>query len=74
MTLEGNEVDQIGDLLPDSFMVSFFREFTDRHAAQEGDRSIERIDRLIEQFPRSAYLLTCRAQTHVHRLGEFQGR
>ncbi|PWZ01360.1 TPR-like protein [Testicularia cyperi] len=68
MTLEAGEVDQIGDLLPESFMVSFFKEFLDRHSAQEGDMSIARIDKLLEYFPRSAYLLTCRAQTNVHRL------
>ncbi|ETS63895.1 hypothetical protein PaG_02220 [Moesziomyces aphidis] len=68
MTLEPGEVDQIADLLPDSFMASFFRELLDRHSAQEGDLTIARIDRLLESFPRSAYLLTCRAQTNVHRL------
>ncbi|KAN0066485.1 Anaphase-promoting complex subunit 8 [Thecaphora frezii] len=68
ITLEPGEADEIADLLPDTFMASFFREFTDRHAAQEGDKSIERIDKLLEHFPDSAYLLTCRAQTHVHRL------
>ncbi|EPQ32181.1 uncharacterized protein PFL1_00378 [Pseudozyma flocculosa PF-1] len=68
ITLEPGEADEIADLLPDSFMASFFREFTDRHAAQEGDKSIERIDELLRHFPSSAYLLTCRAQTHVHRL------
>lgn len=68
MTLEPGEADQMADLLPESFMVSFFREFLDRHSAQEGDFTIARIDRLLEVFPRSAYLLTCRAQTNVHRL------
>ncbi|KAJ9476509.1 Anaphase-promoting complex subunit CDC23 [Pseudozyma hubeiensis] len=68
MTLEPGEADQMADLLPESFMVSFFREFLDRHSAQEGDVTITRIDRLLESFPRSAYLLTCRAQTNVHRL------
>ncbi|KAJ1030053.1 hypothetical protein NDA16_000966 [Ustilago loliicola] len=68
MTLEPVEADQMADLLPESFMVSFFREFLDRHSAQEGDLTIARIDRLLESFPRSAYLLTCRAQTNVHRL------
>lgn len=68
MTLEPGEADQMADLLPESFMVSFFREFLDRHSAQEGDLTIARIDRLLESFPRSAYLLTCRAQTNVHRL------
>lgn len=68
MTLEPGEADQMADLLPESFMVSFFREFLDRHSAQEGDATITRIDRLLESFPRSAYLLTCRAQTNVHRL------
>ncbi|CBQ68066.1 related to CDC23-cell division control protein [Sporisorium reilianum SRZ2] len=68
MTLEPGEADQMADLLPESFMVSFFREFLDRHSAQEGDGTITRIDRLLESFPRSAYLLTCRAQTNVHRL------
>lgn len=68
MTLEPGEADQMADLLPESFMVSFFREFLDRTSAQEGDLTIARIDRLLEAFPRSAYLLTCRAQTNVHRL------
>ncbi|SPO20334.1 related to CDC23 - cell division control protein [Ustilago trichophora] len=68
MTLEPGEADQMANLLPESFMVSFFREFLDRHSAQEGDLTIARIDRLLESFPRSAYLLTCRAQTNVHRL------
>lgn len=68
LTLEVGETEQIADLLPDSFMVSFFKEFLDRHSAQEGDASIDRIDKLLEYFPRSAYLLTSRAQTNVHRL------
>ena len=68
MTLEPGEADQMADLLPESFMVSFFREFLDRHSAQEGDLTIARIDRLLESFPRSAHLLTSRAQTNVHRL------
>lgn len=68
MTLEPGEADQMADLLPESFMVSFFREFLDRHSAQEGDLTIARIDRLLDTFPKSAYLLTCRAQTNVHRL------
>ncbi len=67
MTLEPGEADQMTDLLPESFMVSFFREFSTATLHRRRPHHCAH-RRLLEAFPRSAYLLTCRAQTNVHRL------
>lgn len=59
---DGTERDQILDLLPQSFMSVFFVEHSVRQAAQGDVTNLGRIDALLEHFPGSAYLVTCRAQ------------
>ena len=60
---ESAEREQIADLLPRSFMSVFFQEHAVRQAAQGDAANLERVDALLEHFPDSAYLMTCRAQT-----------
>lgn len=59
---DGAEREQILDLLPRSFMSVFFMEHSVRQAAQGDAASMSRIDALLDLFPNSAYLVTCRAQ------------
>ncbi|WFD43584.1 Anaphase-promoting complex subunit 8 [Malassezia psittaci] len=63
-----HELEQILDLLPDSFMSVFFLEYSSRQATQADAFNLERIDTLLSYFPNSTYLLTCRAQTlYLHQ-------
>ncbi|WFD34721.1 Anaphase-promoting complex subunit 8 [Malassezia cuniculi] len=59
---DGSEREQILDLLPQSFMSVFFMEHSVRQSAQGDAAGLNRIDALLEVFPNSAYLVTCRAQ------------
>lgn len=62
------EREQILDLLPSSFMSVFFLEYSQRQSTQIDLEHFERIDALLMHFPRSAYLLTCRAQAlYLHQ-------
>ncbi|PWN48887.1 TPR-like protein [Violaceomyces palustris] len=80
MTLDGEsaELEQIADLLPDTFMASFFHEYSVRQSTRADPENLKRIDALLKHFPRSAHLLTCRAETlyfnqeHEEADGAFQ--
>lgn len=68
LNLNTAERDQILDLLPNSFMSAFFMEYSQRQSTQVDAVHFERLDALLAHFPRSAYLLTSRAQSlYLHQ-------
>ncbi|PKI82835.1 Cdc23p [Malassezia vespertilionis] len=57
------ELEQIMDLLPNSFMSVFFIEYASRQATQADAANLARIDALLHHFPGSTYLITSKAQS-----------
>ncbi|KAK0551182.1 Anaphase-promoting complex subunit 8 [Tilletia horrida] len=59
------QLEHILDLLPETFMSTFFIEHHSRNNPQTSTTNLERIDSLLTIFPDSAYLLMAKAQNYT---------
>lgn len=64
------QLEELGPLLPQSFMTAFFCEYAVRQQNEEDTENVDRIDALLRLFPSSVYLLTAKAQTLYLNKGE----